>query len=315
MNETSTFTRLDVGQFLPKTRAFLSLMKPFPSVSISLAIPFSGLLYGELYGPSGLEFLLANLGLVALAMTSLFLVQAGYQSINMSEDAHIDTQTDHKSDRAVPTGRVSRDEARSVAWGATLAGVGLGYMVNVAFGVFMLIHATNGILYSLDPIRMKKRLWLNLVCQASVRGLTLYPAAFAVFGDPLNPVAWGLGAVGFLLVLSMQNTADFTDVDEDRANGIITPAVYHGLRPLVRIMAIIALFVFALLVALIYVGVLPNFWTLGILAIPIYWSLWKLWNTPETVARVSGNHNAYFVYYFCLMAMYIFPPVQLSLVS
>jgi len=296
-----------------KPRGFLSLVKPFPSIVVAMTIPLAGILYGELHGQSGVQFLVANLGAVTLATISLFLTQAGYQSLNMSEDAAIDRQTDHKSDRAIPSGRISRDEARSLAWGTTLAGVGLAYTVNTELGVFTLAHVAGGICYSLHPIRLKKRLWINLVCQAAARGLLLYPAAFAVFGDPLNPVAWGLGCVTFLLVLSMQNTADFADVDEDRANGITTPAVYHGPRSLVRIMAALAVFSFVTLFGLIYLGVLPNVWSLGLLALPVTWSLRELWNAPERVCSVTGNHSSYVVYYLCLLSMYVLPPIQLSL--
>jgi len=120
-----------------------------------------------------------------------------------------------------------------------------------------------------------------------------------------------LKARAFLLVLSMQNAADFSDVDEDGANGITTPAVYHGLRPLVRIMSVIAVLVFATLAVLIYLGVLPNFWSLGALVVPIYWSLWKLWHGPEDVSAVGDNHASWFVYYLCLASLYIIPPIQL----
>jgi len=315
MSQANTTTRVEIERFVPKLRAFLSLTKPLTSVSIAVAIPFTGLLYGELYGQSGIGFVLGNLEAVALAMMGLFFVHGGSQSLNMSEDAHIDEQTDHKSDRPIPSGLVSRDEARSVAWATILIGVGFAFTVNTVFGVFTLVLVANGIWYNLDPLRVKKRLWMNLVWQATSRGLLLYPAAFAVYGDPWNPVGWGLGCVAFLLVLSMQNTADFSDVDEDRANGIITPAVYHGIRPLVRIMAVLAIFVFATLAALISVGILPNFWSLGLLAVPIYWSLWKLWENPETVSEIGGNHTSWIVYYGCLAAMYILPPLQLALVA
>jgi len=312
MFENNQSAWLQWQQSLLKARAFLSLMKPITSVSVMVAIPFTALLYGELYATSGVAFLSSNLQSVLMASLVAFLTHGGTQSLNMSEDAHIDRQTDHKSDRPIPSGLVSRDEARSLAWGTILLGVGLAFTVNSAFGVYTLVLVSLGIWYNLDPLRTKKRLWVNLVWQAVSRGLLLYPAAFAVFGDPLNPVAWGMGCVAFLLVLSMQNTADFSDVDEDGANGITTPAVYHGLRPLVRIMAVIAVLVFATLGGLIYLGVLPNFWSLGALVVPIYWSLWKLWHGPENVSAVGDNHASWFVYYLCLASMYIVPPLQLT---
>jgi 4-hydroxybenzoate polyprenyltransferase len=309
-NQQGTVPRRAV---VPKFKAYLSLIKPVTSVSIMLAIPFTALLYGELYGPSGVGFLSANLEPVALASAVAFLTHSGTQSLNMSEDAHIDRQTDHKSDRPIPSGVISRDEARSLAWATVLVGVGLAFAVNTAFGAYTIVLVALGVWYNLDPVRTKKRLWINLVWQAVSRGLLLYPAAFAVFGDPLSPVAWGMGVVAFLLVLSLQNTADFSDVDMDGAYGIQTPAVYHGLRRLVKIMTVLSVLVFATLLALIYLGVVPNFWSLGLLAVPIYWSLWKLWTGPESVSGVGDNHASWYVYYLCLASLYIVPPIQLIL--
>ncbi|MFB6143426.1 MAG: UbiA prenyltransferase family protein [Halorientalis sp.] len=276
-----------------------------------LAVPFAALLYGELYHGAGVAFLAESLVRVVLASVSLFLIHSGSQSLNMSEDAHMDEQTDHKSDRPIPSGRVSREGARSLAWMTVLGGLALAFAVTTVFGTFAVVLAGFGIWYNLGPIRAKEVLWLNLVWQATSRGLLLYPTAFAVFGDPFDPVAWGLGAVAFLLVLSMQNTADFSDVETDGKFGVTTPAVYHGLRTLVAIMAVIAVVMFLALSVLIYLDVLPTLWALALLALPIFWSLWNLWTGPNDVSSLGGNHSSWYVYYLCLASMYVLPPLQL----
>jgi len=119
----------------------------------------------------------------------------------------------------------------------------------------------------------------------------------------------------FLPVSGIQNTADCTDVDGDRANGIIVPTLYHRLRLLVRTMAVIAVFVFSMLAAFIHVDVLPTVRSLGVLAVPICWCLWKLWNAPDTISGAGGNHVSWFVYVSSLASMYTLPPIQPSLVN
>lgn len=296
-----------------KIRAYFDLTKPASSVGIMLAIPFTAILYGELYHTSGIAFTLENWQTVVFAATTMFLLHGGSQTMNMAEDAEMDMKSSHKQNRPIPAGIVSVEEARSIAWILIMAGVARAFITDVSFGVFAVVLAGFGVFYNLEPVRAKERLWTNLVWQAISRGLLLYPATFAVFGDPLNPIAWGMGVVAFLLVLSMQNTADFSDVVIDERYGVITPAVHYGLEDLTKIMVGIAVVMYAVFTAFIMLGVIPLFWSVYILAIPIFWSLWNLWEEPNEISSLSDNHVTWYVFYFCLASLYIFPALQLVL--
>jgi len=296
-----------------KIRAYFDLTKPASSVGVMLAIPFTAILYGELYHTSGVQFTIDNWNTVLYAATTLFLLHGGSQAMNMAEDAYMDMQSDHKQNRPIPAGIVSEEEARSIAWVLIMAGVARAFITDISFGVFAVVLAFFGVFYNLEPIRSKQYLWVNLAWQAASRGLLLYPAAFAAFGDPTNSVAWSMGIVGFLLVISLQNTADFSDVDMDEKFGVITPAVYYGLDKLVFIMTGIVLIMFATITLFIEVGLIPNFWSLYLLFIPIGWSLWSLYSEPGETNDLSDNHSSWYVYYGCLASMYMLPAVQLSL--
>lgn len=296
-----------------KIRAWLDLSKPASSVGIMLAIPFTALLFGELYTRGAVWFLTNNISTVFLASLTAFLLHSGSQSLNMAEDAYIDKQTEHKSNRPIPAGIVSEEEARAISWITIMVGVGLAFFTSTSFGVFAILLALNGVFYNLEPIRAKKYLWVNLVWQATSRGLLLYPAAFAAFGEPLNPVGWVMGFLGFLLVLSMQNTADFSDVEMDEEYNITTPAVYYGLDKLVYIMAGIALVMFSLMALFIAIGIIPFFWSLFLLAIPIGYSLWDLHSDPRGIAGLGENHSSWYTYYGCLASLYMLPAIQLIL--
>lgn len=296
-----------------KLRAYLDLTKPASSVGVMLAIPFTAILFGELYHSSGVSYVASNWDSVLYASVTMFLLHGGSQAMNMAEDAHIDKQTDHKGNRPIPAGVISEEEARSIAWILIMAAVGRAFITSTYFGVFTIVLAFFGVFYNLEPIRSKKYLWVNLSWQAASRGLLLYPAAFAAFGDPLNPIAWAMGVVGFFLVLSMQNTADFSDVEMDKAFDITTPAVHYGLESLTYIMLGIVLIMFSILTMFIHFNVIPNFWSIYILAIPIMWSLWSLYNEPGDIPDLAENHMSWYVFYFCLAGLYIFPAIQLSL--
>lgn len=297
----------------PKIRAYVDITKPASSIGVMATIPFAAIIYGELYHASGIEFVISNWTVVLEAAVTMFLLHGASQAMNMAEDAHIDRQTSHKQNRPIPAGVITEEEARSLAWIFMFVGVARAFKIHPNFGAYAVVLAFFGIFYNLEPIRAKEYLWLNLSWQATSRGLLLYPATFAVWGEMWNPVAWGVGVVAFMLVLSMQNTADFADVDIDERFGITTPAVYHGLDQLTMIMGAIAAVMFVTLTAFIYTDVLPNFWSLYLIAIPIAWSLWSLWNEPRSISDIGGNHFSWYVFYFSLASMYMLPDIQLVL--
>jgi 4-hydroxybenzoate polyprenyltransferase len=294
-----------------KVRAYADLTKPASSIGVMLTIPFAALFYGELYHTGGVGFVVSNWTTVLYASVTMLLLHGGSQAMNMAEDAHIDKQTDHKQTRPIPAGVVSAEEARSLAWIFMFAGVARAFTINAQFGLVCVLLAFFGIFYNLEPIRAKKYLWFNLSWQAASRGLFLYPATFAVWNDVWNPIAWVMGIAAFLLVLSMQNTADFSDVEIDREFDIVTPAVHHGLHNLTVIMMGIVVLMFAFITVSINFGPLPDLWSLYILAIPIMYSLVSLWRTPRTISDFGGNHISWYIFYLSLAGLYILPAFQL----
>jgi 4-hydroxybenzoate polyprenyltransferase len=296
-----------------KIRAYGDITKPASSIGVMAAIPFATIIYGELYTSSGATFLLENLWTVVYASVTIMLLHGGSQALNMAEDAEADRQTDHKQNRPIPAGVISEEEARSLAWIFISVGLARAFTITSSFGIFALVLAFNGVFYNLDPIRAKERLWVNVAWQASSRGLLLYPASFAVWGDPLNIVAWSMGALSFMLVLSMQQTADFNDAEVDKKFGIVTPAVYHDFNKLIGIMAGIVIAMFISMVSMVRLSMIPNFWSLFILVVPIAWSLYYLWDKPGGVSNVSGQSPTWYIFYICLASMYILPATQLVL--
>jgi len=297
-----------------KIRAYADLTKPASSIGVMLTIPFSAIFYGELYHTGGgIEFLLDNLLTVIYASVTMFLLHGSSQAMNMAEDSFIDEQTPHKKNRPIPAGVVTEEEARSLAWIFMFVGVSRAFTINAQFGIFSVILAFFGVFYNLDPIRAKKYLWINLSWQAASRGLFLYPATFAIWGAGLNVIGWTMGVSAFMLVLSMQNTADFSDVGIDEQFGITTPAVHHGLNNLTVIMGAIALVMFGFISLSNSFGVLPNLWSLYLLAIPIIWSLVYLWKYPGDISNIGGNSPTWYVFYASLASLYILPAVQLVL--
>lgn len=298
-----------------KMRAYLDLSKPASSIGVMATIPFASIIYAELNGLDGTQFIIDEWTTILYASMTMFLLHAGSQSMNMAEDAEMDRQTDHKGNRPIPSGVVSEEEARSLAWIFIIVGVSRAFTINGQFGLMCVILASLGVWYNLSPIRAKRILWVNIGWQAASRGLLLFPATFAVWGDVYNIFAWSMGVVAFLLVLSMQQTADFADVEVDEKFGIITPAVYYGLDELVKIMAIISVAMFAVYSVLIYLNIIPTLMSVYLLVIPISWSLYSLWTSPNSISEVGANHFSWYVFYLSLASLYMLPALELLLLG
>lgn len=296
-----------------KIRAYADITKPASSLGVMFTIPFAAIIYGDITHGDGIAFLLQQWTDVLYASVTALLVHGGSQSLNMAEDAYIDKQTDHKQNRPIPAGVITEEEARSLAWIFIFIGTARAFIISNQFGIFVVVLAFLGVFYNLDPIRAKKHLWLNLVWQALSRGLIVFPASFAIWGEGLNPTAWGMGIIGFLLVLSLQNSADLPDMDMDEEYGIITPAVYHGSKELIKIMAGICMVMFGVLTIFIEYNVIPNFWSIYLLIIPITLSLVQLWLNPKGTSDMSGQSTVWYVYYGSLASLYILPAVQITL--
>lgn len=296
-----------------KIRAYADLTKPASSIGIMLTIPFATIIYAELHDLDGLNFLFGNWTTTLYASVTMFLLHAGSQSMNMSEDAYMDKQTKHKGTRPIPAGVVSEEEARSLAWIFMFFGIFRAFTINNYFGGFSITLAFMGVMYNLEPMRIKEILWVNIIWQAGSRGLLLFPATFAVWGDPFDVVAWSMGVIAFLLVLSMQQTADFADIEIDGKFGIITPAVYYGKDKLVKIMSGIALLMFGVYTIMISIDLIPTFYSVYLLCIPIGWSLWSLWSSPNSISDIGTNHFSWYVFYFSLAALYMLPAIELTI--
>lgn len=294
-----------------KIRGYIDITKPASSIAVMLTISFGSIIYAEVRGIDGIVFILDNWKQTLYASTTTFLLHSGSQSLNMAEDAHIDRRTDHKQNRPIPSGIITEEEARSLAWIFMFLGIARAFITSTQFGLFAIVLALLGVFYNLGPVRAKKHLWINLAWQALSRGLLVFPAAFAVWGAGDSPVAWGMGIVAFFLVLSLQNSADLPDMEMDEKYDIITPAVYHGPRSLIKIMAGLSALMFAIFSALVYMSVIPNFWLVYLLAIPIAMSLIKLWRNPEATSDISGQSTVWYAYYVSLASLYILPAVQL----
>ena len=105
--------------------------------------------------------------------------------------------------------------------------------------------------------------------------------------------------------MGWQNTKDINDIEGDKKYGIMTPAVYHGLKTLPRIITALSLLSFLLLAIYIKTGLIPpHLSALFILLMPTLWMIYKI--TRGDFSRITlENNELWAAFYLTLAGFYI----------
>jgi len=285
----------DSVQYLPsKIRAYADLTKPASSIGVTVAFFLASLFYFY-YNGEGSYVWNHIFEIVYTSITVLF-AHGASQAMNMAEDADMDSNTPHKQNRPIPSGIVTVEEARALAW--MMAGFALvrGFMVSLQFGMFVMSLLFLGIFYNLEPIRAKSRS-ISVPWQAVSRGLMSFPLVWAAYGDPWKVLPWTLGLIMFFYVLGFQNSADIIDRDIDEQYGIKTFVVMFGVWKTIGIaMACVAAMEVVELVASYYIAPVIMM-AMSLMIVPCYVMLVSIARNPYKISPRTGNHPSWLMFY------------------
>lgn len=292
----------DKVSILPiKARAYIDLTKPASSIGIGGAYALGSLFF--FYFTNQEELILENIRNIIFVIITMVFAHAASQAMNMAEDAYMDRQTPHKQNRPIPSGVVSEEEARMLAWFFMLFALGRAYLVNPTFGGFTTILIIFGIFYNLEPIRAKERI-ISIPWQAVSRGLLTFPTIWAAYGNPWSSTPWILGLFMFFYVLGFQNSADIIDKDIDEQFGIKTFIVVFGLDKVIMLAKLCIIFMISTITLSIYFEILPLriIWILSIIPFCIL-MIYYMDFYSDKVSTKTGNHPAYIYYYLGMILM------------
>ncbi|MCD6480892.1 MAG: UbiA prenyltransferase family protein [Thermoplasmata archaeon] len=283
-------------------KAWFMLVRPFTLIAPFMAVIFGVLFQLAAYGE--IQLFSQNFSMVLLAALAMASAQAVGQIMNQVEDVEID-RANGKDYRPIVSGEISEEKAQAAAMFFAIFSIIMGYAINVVYGSFMVILLMAGVFYNLEPFRLKRRLWLNTGSLAISRGLLPMPAAWSVFGSVGDATPWLLGSVIALWVMGWQNTKDINDIEGDKRYGIITPAVYHGIKTLTRIITAFSLLSFLLLAIYIKMNLIPaHLAALFILLMPTLWMIYKI--TKGDFSRITlENNELWAAFYLTLAGFYI----------
>lgn len=288
-----SYDKVDV---LPvKLRAWLDLTKPASTVGVMGAAFLASIFYFYYIGDPHL--IGDNFSTIIFVVVTMGLAHGASQTMNMVEDAHIDAQTEHKKDRPIPSGVVTKEEGRTLAWILILAALGRSYLINSQFGILITVVVFMGIFYNLGPIRAKERI-ISVPWQAVSRGMLSFPMIWAAYGDVFSPTPWVLGLFMFFYVFGFQNTADIIDRHVDKEFNIKTFIVVFGVKETVVIAFGATMMMVSVITFSVSFGWIPPRLYSMVLIVPLcFYMLIEMWRNPHKVSEKTGNHPAWLFFY------------------
>jgi chlorophyll synthase len=212
------------GETLSKLALFLRFLKPVTWIPVM----WSFLCGAVASGRFGWEDLAGWKFLLAMLLTGP-LATGTCQMLNDYFDRDLDEI--NEPDRPIPGGAISLQNATILIAAWSVLSVIAGYLIEPLIGFYVIIGIINAHLYSANPIKLKKRLWLgNIIVAVSyliipwIAGVIAYDPEFTIAS--LQP-SLIIAAMYTIASTGTMTINDFKSIDGDRQVGIRTlPAVF-----------------------------------------------------------------------------------------
>ncbi|MCJ7816739.1 MAG: UbiA family prenyltransferase [Candidatus Aenigmarchaeota archaeon] len=150
--------------------------------------------------------------------------------INQVSDRTEDSVHPEKSKRPVASGQITETQALSLAIAGLIISFFFAGQVNKRFVTFLSLIYLGTFIYSMPPIRLKKRLFWNNLIIAVVRGFIGPLATFAIVGNAFEPPFLIIALVMFTFTLGLNPLKDVPDVDSDKSAGVRNFCTEYGVR-------------------------------------------------------------------------------------
>jgi geranylgeranylglycerol-phosphate geranylgeranyltransferase len=223
-------------QFVPtKFRGFVELVRPFTLLAPligGLSGAFIALIYYDMLSPPFLAdsfpYLRWDLDIMILiwGVVTLVFLNAASNTLNQITDLKIDII--NKPYRPLPSRVVTVQEAKIISVALYLITIWRAALVNRYFFIMVMILIAITVLYSVEPVRFKKRLFLSNISIAVARGMFGFVAAWCIFGKIWDATPWIIGGVMAVYLIGAMTTKDFTDAEGDSKYDCRTLPVVFG---------------------------------------------------------------------------------------
>lgn len=188
------------------------------------------------------------------------------------------------AERPLGRGEVSRGEMAIFTLINFIIGLSFSYMINLKVFILHVLYMTLGILYSTEPIKLKKRYFMKQLTIAI--GNTLAHLSGGLTLNTLNPAILYVTSLNFLIFFGVDPIVDLRDLEGDRIIGVKSLPVIWG--PQITVRLAIAVFIVSGISTLIgysRVGfniAMPILFILIVTAfIYVLYPLFHKWNDPN----------------------------------
>lgn len=163
---------------------------------------------------------------IIFAAISVVALIAGFNTFNGLTDIQIDKI--NKPYRPIPSGEISRIKALLYSIFLYSISIFIAYNINQQFFYLTLAMGLLTLFYSLPPIRLRKRVFLNNLSGGVIYGVLCPLLGWALF--PTNPIPIFIVVFTFLLAFALSIAKDFEDVLGDKMFEVKTLPVTLGAK-------------------------------------------------------------------------------------
>jgi geranylgeranylglycerol-phosphate geranylgeranyltransferase len=206
-----------------KIRGFFDLTRPF-----TLIAPLIG---GTMGAIMGLQYTDSwhNFDLFAMLFGAITLALLNGASNSLNQVTDIEGDKINKPYRPIPRKIVTKKEALTISGLLYLGAILRAIWINYEFLSIISILALITVLYSCEPFRFKRRLWLNNIIIAIARGGLGIVAGWSIFTPINSPYLLACALVITVFLMGATTLKDLNDVKGDKQDGSNTLPVKYGL--------------------------------------------------------------------------------------
>jgi chlorophyll/bacteriochlorophyll a synthase len=280
-------------------RLYWEFSRPFTLIPPMIGI-FSGALIG--FGATHVPFPLVH---VALAVLAAGVLNAASNGLNQICDFQNDSI--NKPHRPLPSGRMTRREARAFVVIAYVIALALVAVVNWQTFAIYVLAALSTVAYSAPPVRLKRHTFGSNFIIALIRGALLKVAGWAAVATVLASIEpWYIGSIYLVFLLGATTTKDFADIEGDRAAGCITLPVKYGAQWSARAISPAFILPWLMMPLGLFLGILSGN-KAAILVLSVIMLVWGSYviflinQDPHRLVSEGENHPAWHHMYWMMM--------------
>ena len=285
---------------MDKLKVYIKLLRPFTMVA-----PFVS---GIVFSIAGIKYY--NLQLfdyifkIILGSLTLALANATSNVINQVWDIEEDRNNPVKCKRPVASGQITEKEAMTLAFFGLIMILLLSSLINTTFVLLVGITMVFVFIYSVPPIRTKKRLWWNNITIAIPRGIIGILASVSIVGNPFNIEFICVGVIISMFTLAVNPTKDISDIEGDKIAGIRNLCTVYGIKKAMYISSLFLILTYVITIIFVWFNYIANGWLFVIAILPVGLAiLWLMLTNPEKKFR--GENTALWYLFYIQMVIII----------